>query len=161
VDFQHPARFLGKGRPCARNGDEQRASRRDCAQISPHFPTFPVHCAVAFMKFGNDRNCTPSPLGPFLRSLVAQMILCKLSHIRIPRQGVLVRRRAGYEKQSLSDRLKDKVALVQTQAQGAQAGATAKRRRCSSPARAQRSSQLTSTSCYPLETKQIIECGSA
>ena len=40
------------------------------------------------------------------------MILCKLSHIRLSRQGVLVRRRAGYEKQSLSDRLKDKVALV-------------------------------------------------
>jgi hypothetical protein len=40
------------------------------------------------MKLGNDRNYVPSPLGPFLRSLVAQMIVCKfISHIRLSGQA--------------------------------------------------------------------------
>src|SRR5258708_1578437 len=62
---------------------------------------------------------------------------------------VRVRRRGGYGEEVMSDRLKDKVALVSGAGSSTPAGAMARRRRCSSPAKEQGSSRLTSTSMQP------------
>jgi NAD(P)-dependent dehydrogenase (short-subunit alcohol dehydrogenase family) len=63
------------------------------------------------MMFGDDRIRALLSLRPFAGPLAARTMVCNLSDIRLSRQG-RPRRDGVYGRESMGDRLKDKVALV-------------------------------------------------
>src|ERR1700737_1330579 len=146
VDFQNAASLLGENRSGARNGGEQRTDHCECAQTSRHLHVLPCSFRPSLMGSGDDRMGPLLPLGP----LAARTVVCKLSRIRLSRQG----RYAHIAMASMGGKAwaigsKTRWLWFREQDRPAWGGATARRRRCSSPAREQRSSPPTSTSMPP------------
>jgi len=83
----------------AGNGNEQRAGRRECAEISRHHRNLPLFMTTS----PYDVRRRPHP-HPFCWALVARNMLCRLSHIGSSRQGECARVAAAcYREESMGD----------------------------------------------------------
>src|SRR3984893_10360239 len=76
--------------------------------MSRHLHILPCSLRRRLMRSGDDRMGALLPLG----TLAARAVVHRLSHIRLSRQGRCAHRDGFYGRESMGDRLKDKVALV-------------------------------------------------